>query len=68
MPILEITNLPKALYRKLWEQATRHQRSMSEEALAVLEHALGAQAPPPFRGRFALTDKFLDKVRREVRK
>ena len=38
---------------------------MTQEVLAVLEQALNAKAPPPeasppFRGRFALTGKFLE--------
>ena len=72
MPGFVIKELPDELHRKLKEQAARHHRSMTKEVLAVLEHALGkeapaAKAPPPFRGRFALTGKFLDKARREGR-
>lgn len=72
MPGFVIKDLPEPLHRKLKEQATRHHRSMVKEVLAVLEQALGAEAaqakaPPPFRGRFALTDRFLDKARREGR-
>ena len=67
-----IKELPETLHRKLKEQAARHRRSMTKEVLAVLEQALGAQAlrsktPAPFRGHFPLTDKFLDKARREGR-
>lgn len=72
MPGLVIKDLPKTLHRLLKEQAARHHRSMTKEALALLEQGLGAQAPaakaaPPFKGRFALTDRFLDKARREGR-
>jgi len=72
MPGFVIKDLPTELHRKLKEQAARHHRSMTKEVLAVLEQALTAQAPPPkapppFRGRFALTGKFLDKARREGR-
>lgn len=72
MPGFVIKNLPDELHRKLKAQAARHHRSMTKEVLAVLEQALNAQAPPheappPFRGRFALTGKFLDKARREGR-
>lgn len=72
MPRFVIKELPETLHRKLKEQAARHHRSMTKEVLAVLGQALGAQAPQsetpaPFRGRFPLTDKFLDKARREGR-
>jgi hypothetical protein len=60
------------VHRLLKKQAARHHRSMTKEALALLEQGLGAHAPeakvwPPFKGRFALTDRFLDKARREGR-
>lgn len=72
MPGFVIKQLPDELHRKLKEQAMRHHRSMTKEVLALLEQALGAearQAPaaPPFKGRFPLTDRFLDKARRAGR-
>lgn len=72
MPGLVIKDLPPELHRKLKEQAARHHRSMTKEVLAVIERALseGAvpkEAPPPFKGRFALTDKFIGRARREGR-
>ncbi len=72
MPGFVIKDMPEELHRKLKHQAARHHRSMTKEVLAALEQALAAQAPPaeappPSRGRFALTGKFLDKARREGR-
>lgn len=72
MPGFVIKELPEELHRRLKEQAARHHRSMTKEVLAVLEQALGAQLsqsnmPAPFRGRIKLTDKILDKARREGR-
>ena len=71
MPGFVIKDLPKDLHRKLKEQAARHRRSMTKEALALLEQGLGAavqvKAAAPFKGRFALTDRFLDRARREGR-
>ena len=72
MPGLVIKDLPAELHRKLKQQAARHHRSMTKEVLVVLERALseGApsqEAPPPFKGRFALTDKFIAQARREGR-
>ncbi|MGQ0655708.1 MAG: FitA-like ribbon-helix-helix domain-containing protein [Betaproteobacteria bacterium] len=72
MPGFVIKNLPRDLHRRLKAQAAQHRRSMTKEALALLEQALAApaeqpKAPPPFRGRFALTDKFLDEAKRKGR-
>lgn len=72
MPEFVIEDLPKELHRKLKDRAARHHRSMTKEVLAILEQALAAQTPPakassPFRGRFALTGKFLGTARREGR-
>ena len=73
MPGLVIKDLPENLHRKLKAQAVRHHRSMTKEVLAVLERALSDEdrlqdvVPPPFKGRFALTDEFIDQARREGR-
>jgi len=72
MPGLVIKDLPAKLHRKLKEQAIRHHRSMTKEVLAVLERALSEadrpqEVPPPFTGRFALTDEFIDQARRAGR-
>ncbi len=72
MPGFVIKDLPNDLHRRLKAQAARHRRSMTQEALALLEQALvaraaPAKAAPPFRGRFALTDKFLDQAKRKGR-
>lgn len=69
MPGFVIKDLPKDLHRKLKEQAARHRRSMTKEALALLEQGLEAPdrrpvAAPPFKGGFALTDRFLARARR----
>lgn len=66
MPRFVIKELLETLHRKLKEQAARHHRSMTKE-LVVLEQAPQSETPAPFRGRFPLTDKFLDKARREGR-
>lgn len=72
MPGLVIKHLPGELHRKLKEQAARHHRSMTREAIALLEQGLGlarqVQEPPaPYRGQFPLTDEFIDKAKREGR-
>jgi len=72
MPGLLIKDLPPELHRKLTEQAAQHHRSMTKEGLALLERAAGEEkrskdVPPPFEGRFPLTDKLIDQARREGR-
>jgi len=72
MPGFVIKEMPDVLHRRLRARAARHRRSMTQEALALLEQALEApaaraKAPPPFEGRFALTDRFLDAAKRRGR-
>lgn len=69
---LVIKNLSPELHRKLKERARRHHRSMTKEAVAILEQALEGPAsvrepPPPYKGSFELTDDFLDQAKREGR-
>lgn len=72
MPGLVIKDLPPELHRELKERAARHHRSMTKEVLAMLEWAVREEPPPqepppPFEGHFALTDKFVDRAKREGR-
>ncbi len=72
MPALVIKNVPADLHRKLKEQALRHHRSMTREAVALLEAALAhgdavRETPAPYRGAFRLTDDFVDAAKREGR-
>ena len=72
MPGFVIRDLPPDLHRKLKEQAKLHHRSMTKEAIALLEQALSQppqvrELPPPYKGRFPLTETFVDKARREGR-
>jgi len=46
MPTLTIRNLPPEVYDRLRERAKRHRRSITQEAAAIIEHALvKAEAP-----------------------
>lgn len=72
MPGFVIKDLPPELHRKLKEQAARHHRSMTKEVVALLEQAFGqaqrhAKFAPPFKGRFPVTDEFMDRAKREGR-
>ncbi len=73
MPGLLIKNLPEPLHHKLKERAARNRRSMTKEALHLLEMVLEANPmeppdmPAPFQGQFPLTDEWLNKAKREGR-
>jgi hypothetical protein len=77
MAALLIKEIPADLHRKLKDVASRHRRSMAKEALVLLEealegaqpsaHARGRTLPRPFKGRFPLTDEFVNRARREGR-
>jgi len=46
MPTLTIRNLPAEVYERLRERAKRHRRSITQEAAAIIEQAIGkAEAP-----------------------
>ena len=68
MPSLVIKNLPEEVHRKLKQQASRHHRSMTKEAIAILIEGLARPAvqdePAPYKGRFPLTDEFIDAAKR----
>ncbi len=72
MPGLLIKDLPKDLHRLLKERAAAHHRSMSREALLILEGSLRDRAGPPtlaeidnlrVRGDRPLTQRLLDLAR-----
>jgi len=45
MAILNIKNLPDALYRKLQVRAKRQHRSVAQEVIDLLSHALDSPKP-----------------------
>jgi len=71
MPSLVIKNLPEEVHQKLKQQAARHHRSMTKEAIAILIDGLGRNpvhdVPAPYKGRFTLTNEFIDAAKREGR-
>lgn len=69
MSALLIKDFPVDLHRKLKHLATAHHRSMTQEVLVLLEEALQRPATvgefgPPTRGKFPLTQQFLDRAKR----
>jgi len=72
MPGLVIKDFPEALHRRLKERATKHHRSLTREALSILEEALTRperpdRLPPRIRLEKPLTDEFIDRAKREGR-
>ena len=45
MAILNVKNVPDALYRKLRDRARRQHRSISQEVVHLLSQGLDAEAP-----------------------
>jgi len=73
MPGLLIKNVPLKLHRKLKTMALLHHRSLTREALALLEQAVSGnwlrsrELPPALKGRFSLTNEFINMAKREGR-
>jgi hypothetical protein len=72
MPALLIKDLPPELHEKLKESAARHRRSLTKEALVLLEGALAApkrsvEPPRPFKARVPVTQELLDQAKDEGR-
>ncbi len=69
MPTLVIKDLPVELHRRLKEEAEKTHRSMTKEAIYLMETALQGEAAPsearelqaPYRGSKPLTDKMIQK-------
>jgi plasmid stability protein len=71
MPGLLLKDIPYNLHQQLKHQAKTHRRSLSSEAIQILEEALSDRAGPltieqidriRIRGRRPLTQKLLDEA------
>ena len=71
MPALVIKGLPVEIHRRLKEDAAQHHRSMTQEAIAILEQGLHRVRPipefKPYKGSFSLTTAFINRAKREGR-
>lgn len=74
MPGLLIKEFPEALHYKLKARAARNKRSMTKEALYLLEMALIEEEeerprpmPAPVKGTILLTDKMINSAKQEGR-
>jgi plasmid stability protein len=47
MPTLLVRGVPDTLYQQLKRMASLHHRSLTQEAISVLESGLRAATPPP---------------------
>jgi plasmid stability protein len=79
MPSLIIRDIPPELHRRLKSEAKKAHRSMSKEALRLLEEKLMEgtgpgggtgilrELPAPYRAKFPLTNRLINKWKREGR-
>jgi len=71
MPSLLIKNIPRRLLAWLKREAERNRRSMTQQAIVVLEARMrrfrAVRFPPPVRTRTTLTAEFIDHAKREGR-
>lgn len=73
MPTLVIKDLPAELHRRLKEEAEKTRRSMTKEAIYLMETALQGETAPfqarelpaPYQGTKPLTDKMIQKWKRK---
>ncbi|MBU1205329.1 MAG: hypothetical protein ABH969_09425 [Pseudomonadota bacterium] len=71
MAALLIKDLPSEVHAWLKREAERNRRSMTQQAIVVLEermrHFRPVKFPPPVRTRTLLTAEFIDQAKREGR-
>jgi predicted transcriptional regulator len=73
MSALLIRGLPSELHTRLKQLAQRNQRTLSAEAISLLEQAVAAQEQPlrtlprPVVGNFPITDEWLNQAKNEGR-
>ena len=71
MPAFVIKDLPIEIHRRLKDEATQHHRSMTQQAIVILEQGLRRVQPVPaikaYKGRFPLTNEFVNSAKREGR-
>jgi len=71
MPALLIKDLPADVHARLKREAEAHRRSMTQQAIVILERGLhNVRAIPPFRayrGSFPLTNELINAAKREGR-
>ena len=71
MPALVIKDLPADVHQRLKQEAAEHHRSMTQQAIVLLKQGLHQAPPVPafraYKGRFLLTEDFINAAKREGR-
>jgi hypothetical protein len=71
MPALLIKDIPREIHEWLKGEAERNRRSMTQQAIVLLEERMHrfrpVSFPAPARTRTPLTAKFIDQAKRERR-
>lgn len=71
MPALVIKDLPVEIHKRLKDDAVQQHRSMTQQAIFILEQALRRARPVPafkaYKGKFPLTNEFINAAKREGR-
>jgi plasmid stability protein len=69
MSSLVIKNLPPEIHRRLKTKAAENHRSMTKQAIDILEQGTFPSSQvrkvKPFKGRFLLTEEFVNSAKRE---
>ena len=73
MPDILIRNVPIDMQKKIKERAKRHHRSMVKEIYAILEENLNDEVlireePPLYKGKFKITNKFINNAKKPRQK
>jgi hypothetical protein len=71
MPALLIKDIPREVHEWLKREAERNRRSMTQQAIVVLEERMRrfrpVRFPPPVQTRTILTAEFIDRAKSEGR-
>jgi hypothetical protein len=71
MSALLIKDIPPEVHEWLKHEAKRNRRSMTQQAIVILEEEMRrfhpVKFPPPVRTRTILTAEFIDRAKREGR-
>jgi hypothetical protein len=71
MPALLIKDIPREVHEWLKQESGRNRRSMTQQAIVILEERMRrfqpVKFPPPARTRTVLTAEFIDRAKREGR-
>jgi len=68
-----IRNVSDTLKNKLKDRAKKNHRSVSKEIYAILEEAFldvvnDKETPVPYKGKFKISDSFIESAKKEGRK